>query len=388
MKKLLTILLALLLLVAFGYFVIAPWYVDDAFNRVAELPPYEASAEAEALHEQLFLADLHDDLLLWSRDPLRRYQRGHTDLPRLVEGNVGLQVFSAVTKSPWGQNYENNTADSDRITPLVIGERWPVRTWTSLLERALYISERLYKAEVMSEEQLIVIETADELESFLARRAKEPTLVAGVLATEGLHPLEGHFENLDVLIDAGYRMLGLTHFFDNEVAGSAHGVARGGLTDLGRRVILHMEARHILVDLAHASPQTIDEVLDMTTRPVVVSHTGVQATCPGPRNLSDIHIRRIAEGGGVIGVGFWEGAVCDIAPSAIVRAIRHVVDLVGIEYVALGSDFDGSVRTQFDATGLVLITDALLADGFTEAEVRQIMGENILRLLRETLPTG
>lgn len=388
MRKLLWVLLAVLLLGAVGYVTIAPWYVDQAFNRVAEPPPYDASVKARALHEHLFVADLHNDLLLWSRNPLKRYGRGHTDLPRLIEGNVGLQVFSAVTKSPWGQNYENNSADSDRITPLVIGELWPLRTWTSLRERALYIAERLHDAAAQSEGQLVVIETVGDLEGFLLRWEQEPNRVAGVLATEGLHPLEGDLDNLDDLIDAGYRMLGLTHFFDNEVAGSAHGLERGGLTDLGRQVIRHMEDRHILVDLAHASPQTIDEVLDMATRPVVVSHTGVQATCPGPRNLSDRHIQRIAEGGGLIGIGFWEGAVCDIAPAAIVRAMRHVIDLVGIDHVALGSDFDGSVRTQFDVTGLVLITDTLVGEGFSEAEIRQIMGGNVLRLLRETLPSG
>jgi microsomal dipeptidase-like Zn-dependent dipeptidase len=382
------VLLAVLLIGALGYVTVAPWYVDQAFNQVAEPPPYDASVKARALHEHLFVADLHNDLLLWSRNPLKRYERGHTDLPRLIEGNVGLQVFSAVTKSPWGQNYENNSADSDRITPLVIGELWPVRTWTSLRERALYIAERLHDSAAQSDGQLVVIESVGDLERFLARRAQEPTIVAGVLAMEGLHPLEDSFENLDVLIDAGYRMLGLTHFFDNEVAGSAHGLMRGGLTVLGRQVIRHMEARHILVDLAHASPQTIDEVLDSATRPVVVSHTGVQATCPGPRNLSDRHIQRIAGGGGVIGIGFWEGAVCDIEPAAIVRAMRHVVDLVGIDHVALGSDFDGSIRTQFDATGLVLITEALLADGFSEAEIQQMMGGNVLRLLHEALPPG
>jgi len=150
MRKLLWVLLAIGLVGALGYVTVAPWYVDQAFNRVAEPPPYEVSIKARALHDQLFVADLHDDLLLWSRDPLKRYERGHTDLPRLVEGNVGLQVFSAVTKSPWGQNYVNNSADSDRITPLVIGELWPVRTWTSLRERALYIAERLHEAAVMA----------------------------------------------------------------------------------------------------------------------------------------------------------------------------------------------------------------------------------------------
>ena len=203
---------------------------------------------------------------------------------------------------------------------------------------------------------------------------------------EGLHALEGDLANLDVFYDAGYRMLGLAHSFDNEVAGSAAGLEKGGLTDLGRAVVRRMEERHVLVDLAHVAPASIDDVVDMATRPVVVSHTGVQGTCPGPRNLADRHVRRIAETGGVIGIGYWEGAVCSIELKAIIRAIRYVADLVGVEHVALGSDFDGTVHTLFDTTGLVLITEALLNGGFSEDEVGLIMGGNVLRLLMEMLP--
>ena len=147
-----------------------------------------------------------------------------------------------------------------------------------------------------------------------------------------------------------------------------------------------MEALGIAVDLAHASEAVMDDVLEMATRPVVVSHTGVQATCDTPRNLSDRLLRRVAENGGVIGVGFWDTVVCDTEPAAIAGAIRHVVDLVGVDHVGLGSDFDGTVRVPFDATGLVQLTEALLEGGFSEEEIRQIMGGNVLRLLRATLP--
>ncbi|MFB3134057.1 MAG: dipeptidase, partial [Rhodothermales bacterium] len=161
---------------------------------------------------------------------------------------------------------------------------------------------------------------------------------------------------------------------------------KGGLTELGRQVIRRMEERHILVDLAHVSPQSIDEILEMATRPVVVSHTGVQGTCAGVRNLSDRHLQRIADNGGVIGIGYWDGALCSVALDALVRAIRYVVDRAGVEHVALGSDFDGTTHTPFDTTGLVLLTEALLEDGFSEEEVGLIMGGNVLRLLKETLP--
>lgn len=369
-----------------GFFGFVPGIVDARANSVVTSPPYRASERAQRLHASLTIADLHADLLLWPRDPLWRGRRGHTDVPRLIEGNVALQVFSAVTKAPRGLNYERNAGTSDMVTPLVVAERWPSATWTSLTARALYQSHRLHQAAARSAGRLVVIRSAAELDRYLARRRAEPGLTAGLLAIEGLHALDGKLENLDTLYAAGFRMMGLVHFFDNEVAGSAHGVGKGGLTPLGRAAIRRMEQLGVLVDMAHAAPRTIDDVLEVATRPVVVSHTGVQGTCPGPRNLSDQHVRRIAARGGVIGIGFWNAAVCDISPAGIARAIRYAADLAGVEHVALGSDFDGATRTYFDASGLVLVTDALLAAGFTPREIALIMGENAVRLLRASLP--
>lgn len=387
MKMLLLILLGIIFASLLLFFTIAPPYVDGDFNSTVEAPPYSVSEAARRLHDQLFVADLHADLLLWKRDPIKRYDRGHTDLPRLIEGNVALQTFSVVTKSPWGQNYRRTDSDSDRITPLVIAQRWPVRTWTSLKERALYQAWKLRDAEERSDGRLVILRSAEDLDRFTARREREPDILAGLLAIEGLHALEGDLRNVDVFFEAGYRMMAPTHLFDNDLGGSNTGVHRGGLTELGRRCIRRMEELGIIVDLAHASENVMNDVLDIARRPVVVSHTGVQATCETRRNLGDAIIRRIADGGGVIGIGFWDTAICGTEPAAIVRAMRHVVDLVGVDHVALGSDFDGTVRIEFDATGMARITEALMEGGFSEEEIRKIMGGNVLRLLRETLPS-
>ena len=126
----------------------------------------------------------------------------------------------------------------------------------------------------------------------------------------------------------------------------------------------------------------------MTKKPVVVSHTGVVGTCPGPRNLTDAQLQRIAATGGVIGIGYWDGAVCQPDVANIVRAIRYAVDKVGAAHVALGSDFDGATSTPFDVTGLALITQGLLDAGLSEVQVRAIMGGNVQRLLLEQLPTS
>jgi microsomal dipeptidase-like Zn-dependent dipeptidase len=142
----------------------------------------------------------------------------------------------------------------------------------------------------------------------------------------------------------------------------------------------------MLVDLAHASPQTVSEVLAMATRPVVVSHTGVAATCPGPRNLTDDQLRAIAANGGVVGIGYWEAAICTLGAASIAKAIRHAANVAGIDHVGLGSDFDGATSTPFATDGLVEITQALMDQHFTPDEIAKVMGGNVFRLLGETLP--
>jgi microsomal dipeptidase-like Zn-dependent dipeptidase len=316
---------------------------------------------------------------------LVRGDRGHVDLPRLIEGHYALQVFSSVTKSPAGQNYNANSADSDTIAGLVKFQGQPEATWTSLLQRSLWHAEKLRGFAEGSHGQLRLIRTASDIDDLLADRHKGATLVGGMLSIEGLHNLEGKIENLDVLYAAGFRMAGLTHFFDNEVAGSMHGIAKGGLTPFGRQAVQRMEALGMIVDVAHASHATVAEVLAMAKRPVVSSHGGAQATCKVNRNLTDDEIRGIAKTGGVVGIGYWEGAICSTRPEAVARAIAHVRDLVGIDHVGLGSDFDGSTTTAFDASQVAAVTQALLDAGFSEADIRKVMGGNVLRVLRAGL---
>ena len=181
-------------------------------------------------------------------------------------------------------------------------------------------------------------------------------------------------------------MIGLTHFFDNEFAGSAHGVQKTGLTELGRALVRRMQELGVLVDLAHVSPRAIDEVLAISTRPTVVSHGGVKGTCPSERTISDEHVRAIAAGGGVIGIGYWETAVCGREPRHVVAAMRHVVSLVGDDFVGLGSDYDGATTVGFDTSQLAALTQQLMNDGFSDESIRKILGGNVVRVLRAVLP--
>jgi microsomal dipeptidase-like Zn-dependent dipeptidase len=118
----------------------------------------------------------------------------------------------------------------------------------------------------------------------------------------------------------------------------------------------------------------------------VFSHTGVRGTCNSLRNIDDTALQRTAATGGVVGIGFFEGATCGDDLGAVVRAIRYCVERIGAEHVGLGSDFDGFVRTPIDASGLASLTDALLQAGLSEAEIRAIMGENVRRVLGRVLP--
>ena len=331
------------------------------------------------------IADLHADPLLWGRDLLERGTRGHVDIPRLAEGNVALQVFAVVTQSPRGLNIESNDDSTDDIFLLAIAQRWPIQTWFSVKERALYQADRLSDMAFRSDGKLMLIKTKRDLAIFLERRKQEPGIVAGLLALEGSHALEGDPANVDQVFDAGYRMISFAHFFDNAMAGSAHGVDKGGLTDKGRDLLKRMEAKGITVDLSHGSAKQIEDALAVATKPVVVSHAGVRGTCDNYRNLSDEQLYAIAANGGMVGIGFWETATCGNDATAIANAILYAAGVMGVEHVGLGSDFDGSVATPFDATGVVQITDALLAAGLSPDDIAKVMGGNQVRLLMQNL---
>jgi len=351
-----------------------------------DLPPYRMSDRARELRDRMLIIDLHADSLLWGADLLRKNWRGHVDIPRLIEGGVGAQVFGIVTKSPAHLNIESNDDKSDTLTMLTRVQGWPAETRNSLAQRGLYQAGKLHEVAARSDGRLRIIKSRADWDDYLKLRRQRRDIVAGLLSVEGAHALEGDLANLDRFFDAGIRMMSPSHFFDTDIGGSAHGVLKGGLTDLGRRLIGRMEARGMLVDVAHASARTIGDVLAIATRPLVVSHTGVRGTCDNVRNLSDDQIRAIARTGGVIGIGYWSTAVCGRDVRAISAAIRYTARVVGVDHVALGSDFDGSTTTPFDTTGVGQLIDGLLTEGLTEDEIRKVMGENVSSLLQRFLP--
>lgn len=362
-----------------------PAYFERITNVVDGKPLDPISEQAQKLHDSLIIVDLHADTLLWKRAMVDSVDRGHVDLGRMQNGNVALQIFSSVTKTPRDQNYDSNDSNSDQITLLAIAQLQPIDTWSSLLSRSLHHADKLNDAISETQGALSDIKTGRAIDQTLNARSNGGNRIGVMLSIEGLQNLEGKRENLDVLYDAGFRMAGLTHFFDNELAGSMHGIKKGGLTDFGREIVTAMEEKGMIVDIAHLSRAATKDVLAMATRPVVYSHGGVQAKCNVNRNLTDDEIRSIAKNGGLIGIGYWDGAVCDTSPKSIAAAIKHVRDLVGIDYVGLGSDFDGAVTTRFDTSGLAHVTQALIDAGLSTDEIRAVMGGNAIRFLKAGL---
>ena len=385
------IAIALSLFLWFG-----PGLIESSMNKVEPVAA-KASPRALALHQKLAIADMHADTLMWQRDLLEQSNRGHVDLPRLQTGNVALQVFSSVTKTPKGQNYDANSGDTDNITLLSIAQLQPPRTWTSLLQRSLWHAEKLKRAlqiqnaKGRNDTRFNLVLTRGQVAGLgpnydAGVLPDHPISRAVMLSIEGLQSLEGKRSNLDVLFKAGFRMAGFAHFYDNDVAGSMHGMKKGGLTLFGRQILADMEAKGMVVDIAHSSHAAVADILKLAKRPVVSSHGGVQATCNVNRNLTDEEIKGVARTGGVVGIGYWEGAICSTQPAKFAEAVAHVRDLVGIDYVGLGSDFDGATTTGFDVSQLSLITQALIDKGFTDADIAKVMGGNVLRVLGEVLP--
>ena len=384
-------LLAVTLLLVFG-FLATPFLADAWLHRKTD-PDTSGSigAGAATIHQELLVADLHADSLLWSRNLLTRHWRGHADLPRLADGRVGLQVFSVVTSVPAGAGNEHNAPGLDLIGPLAIAQGWPWRTWASPYERALHQASRLDRAAADSSARILRVRRRADLSRLeLARdEARVKGLAAPIgalLSLEGADALGGRPERLEQLFAAGFRIIGLVHLVDGRLGGSAQGVNGGGLTQEGQMMLEQIRRLGMIPDLAHASPALIRDVLAQFPGPVLVSHTGLAGACAGPRNLDDDLVREIVAAGGLIGIGFWPAAVCGRMVGDVVAAIRHAISVVGIDHVALGSDFDGAVTSPIDAAGLERLTEGLLEAGLTREDLVRVMGANAMRFFRFALP--
>ena len=384
MKKFLYFLAGMIVVFWMLYLVVLPLNVEKYFSPVEALPSEEWLIAKRHPLSNLFVSDMHADTLLWHRSIAEKSELGHADIHRLRSASMGLQVFMSVIEAPKDVESDSIAQEGDQITPITILDKWPATTFDSYKQRALYQASKLYKAEVNSNGKLKVVLNREDLGASESWEAYQSPLFA-ILGLEGAHATEFDIANLDILFEAGYRSMELAHYSDTPFAGSSSGMVKYGLTKNGEKLIQRMNEIGMIIDVAHLSQKAIIDVLELTSKPVYSSHTGVFSKCPKARNLSDDLIKQIAEQGGIIGIGFFKDAICGESLSDLVESIVFVRDLVGAQHVALGSGWDVAPLA-ITPQQLPDLTRALLKQGLSEQEVRMIMGDNVLRFFLNNLP--
>ena len=329
------------------------------------------SDDAKALHAEHPAIDLHADTLMWSRwlgydlhkahePPLfKAALGGHVDVPRMREGGMGAQFFGLVS--------------------LPIAER--MRGLARVIEEQIDVLE---VALARSPSALRLAKTADEVEA-----CRRDGVLGALLGIEGAHALEGDVDRVAAFARRGVRYLGLLHFSANEVGYPAYGRGRRdgeGLTPFGVRVVEACEEHGVIVDLSHINKRGFLEACRIARKPPIVSHTGVLGAHEHWRNIDDEQLRAVADRGGCVGVIFCPEFLGGDGIAPVVRHMKHILDVVGEEGVALGSDWDGFIvptRELKDPRGLPLLTDALLAAGFSRTAIGKALRGNVMRVLAE-----
>jgi len=214
--------------------------------------------------------------------------------------------------------------------------------------------------------------------------ARQDDKVGALLTSEGSDFLEGKIERLPDVYDDGVRSMVIVHYRTNEVGDPQTEVpVHGGLTEFGAELVKGMNHLGMIVDLAHASFETTKQAVSVTSKPVMLSHSQlVNEDSHHPRLITAQHARLIAGTGGIIGV--WPAGITQRSLSDYVDEIFKLIDVVGIDHVALGTDMDVNFLPVFDNyRQLPLVTALMLKKGLTEVEVAKILGTNFIRLFRE-----
>jgi membrane dipeptidase len=329
------------------------------------------SDEARAIHAEHPPIDLHADTLMWSRwigyDLHKAHEPplpmaalgGHVDLPRMREGGMSAQFFGLVSLPL-----------ADRVKGM-----------------ARIVHEQIDALEAQMTKRPGALR--------LVRKAAEITKTQGagemaaLLGIEGAHALEGNLDNVAIFARRGVRYIGLLHFSANEAGFPAYGKGRSddaGLTPWGLELVQSCEDSGVLVDLAHVNKQGFLDACRVARKPPIVSHTGVLGAFEHWRNIDDAQLRAVADKGGVVGVIFCPRFVGGDGLEPVIKHLKHIVDVVGEEHAALGSDWDGFIvptKPLKDPRGLPLLTDAMLAGGFSRSAVGKILHDNVMRVLRD-----
>ncbi len=371
------------------------------------------SKRARDIHYSSLVVDTHSDSLAWPTrhgiDIGQPQDDTHMDLPRMKEGNQNVQFFACYAAPSW--------IEKKRVVQVTLDYMDSFHT-------------------LMSDypEQIEQATTADDV-----RRITDAGKLAGILCVEGGHSIDDDLGILRMYHRLGVRYMTLTWNNTNNWADGVLGEPRhGGLSYFGKEVVREMNRLGMFVDISHVAPTTFWDAIETTTKPVIASHSSAKAICAAPRNLEDDQIKAVANNGGVIGVNYeitfvgeayrvaknavdeekaeevkrvekdhpagsealsnslreidgrYDEKVAELAKphyTEIVDHIDHMVSVAGIEHVGLGSDFDGATMPEGmeDCTKVPLITDALVSRGYSEGDIRKVLGENFMRVMEEVL---
>ena len=321
-------------------------FLQTVHNYICVADMHNDISEQMAANSYYHLANLHSTL--------------HTDIPRLQSGGMDAQIF-AIWASP--------------------------NTYTSgFYQHALDQYDRLISEFAASPEDIQMVRTYSALDSAIDGRK-----IAGIIFVEGGHHIENSLDNLINLFNLGVRGMTITWNNSTDWAVSARDneSSTRGLSDFGRQVISTMDSLGMIIDVSHVGIQTITDILATTKNPIIASHSNARALCNNSRNLTDSQMQAIAAGGGIIGVCFYPYFLTNLRSatlSDVIDHINYIVNLIGIDHVGIGSDFDGIEvwPTELtDVSKFPLLTAALLEEGYKEAEVEKIMGGNFLRIFRQ-----
>ena len=368
----------------------------------------------EEIHKQAIFVDTHNDILLQTMEKgfiLDNDLKGktHSDLKRMKQGGLDVQFFSV-----W--------SDGNQINPYNFANI-QIDSLDAVIKRN---PNKIIK--VANTEELLI--------------AVKQNKIAALIGLEGGHQIEDDLNKLDSLHNRGVRYITLT--WNNSTLwatsasdetkkdGALNSEEKKGLTEFGKQIVNKMNSLGIMIDVSHVGEQTFWDVITNTSKPIIASHSSVYNICPHPRNLKDDQIKAVAKNGGVIQINFNSGfidstvgkkedefleknkteidsltqtglhpflAVESIylkyheeseklrAPfNLVIEHIEYIIKLVGVDYVGIGSDFDGILlppKQLDDVTAYPLITKALLEKGYSENDIDKILGGNILRVLNE-----
>ncbi|MBK0378953.1 dipeptidase [Mucilaginibacter segetis] len=367
---------------------------------------------AERIHQKAILVDTHNDALsnelITKADLGKRQREGNFDLIRAKEGGLDVQVFSVWCSGQYGNGtayaYANREIDS------------------------------LYALINRNPDKMMMVRTGKEL-----KKAVKQDKLAALIGVEGGHMIEDRMDYIDSLYNRGMSYLTLTWNNSNSWATSAtdevlhsDSLQHKGLTDFGKQVVRHLNELGVMIDLSHPGEQTFNDVMAVTTKPVIASHSCAYALDPHRRNLKDYQLKAIAKNGGVVFVNFYSGFLdstyfdkheayltkhktqldslikiyndYDLASirlnainkaeademrpplSLLIKHIDYMVKLMGVDHVGIGSDFDGAESYPLgldSVTDYPKVTAELLKIGYSKKDINKILGGNFIRVLKE-----